>query len=78
MYTCNREGIQARNECQLSEYKWLFMTRLEDWVSRRWNVLSNFYRLKSYWGGVDRQILSYIKKTNKQKPKQNQNKTKIA
>lgn len=43
--------------------------RLEDWVSSGWSLLSNFDKfavksvkqLKSYWGGVDRLILSYKK-----------------
>lgn len=48
------------------------MTRLEDWVSGSWNVLSDFDRfavklvkeLKSYWDGVDRQICSYTEKND--------------
>lgn len=54
----------------MREYKLLFMTKLEHWVSRSWNLLSDFDRiavklfkeLKCYWDGVDRQIHSYTKK----------------
>lgn len=53
------------------------MTRLEDWASRSWNMLSNFDRFavklfkesKSYRGGVDRYILIEKKNCINEMPK---------